>query len=64
MKVFSDSDLQNIKTELNEIEIQWIWRQIIHFTFMWNDEFFYSIIAMNVYVIHDDYTSQDQKETA
>ncbi len=31
---------------------------------MWNDEFFDSTIAMNIHIIHDDYTSWDRKETA
>ena len=60
----SDSDLQNIKTELNKIEIQWIKRQIMHLTFMWDDEFFNSMIAMNTCIIHDDYTLRSRKETA
>ncbi len=64
MKVSSDLNLQNIKTELDEIKIRWIWRQITHLTFMKDDEFFYSTIAMNACIIHDDYTSWDQKEIA
>jgi len=32
MKVSSDSDLQNTKTELDGIEIRRIWRQISYFT--------------------------------
>ncbi len=31
---------------------------------MWNDEFFNSTIVMNIYIIHDDYTSWSWKETA
>ncbi len=51
MKVSSDLNLQNIKTELDEIKIRWIWRQITHLTFMKDDEFFYSTIAMNACII-------------
>ncbi len=64
MKVSSDSDFQNIKTELDEIEIQWIWRQISYFTFVWDNEFLNTSITMYADVIHDNHTSWSRKETA
>ncbi len=64
MKVSSDSDLQNTKTELDEIEIQRIWRQISYFTLMWDNEFLDMSITMYADIIHDDHTSWSRKETA
>jgi len=64
MKVSSDSDLQNIKTELDEIEIRRIWRQILYFTLVWDNEFLNMSITVYADVIHDDHTSWSRKETA
>jgi len=64
LEMSSDSDLQNTKTELDEIEIRRIGRQITHLTSVSGDEFFDSTIAMNTRVIHDDYTLRSRKETA
>ena len=64
MKVSSDSDLQNTKTELDEIEIQRIWRQISYFTLMWDNEFLDMSITVYADVIHDGHTSRSRKETA
>ncbi len=62
--MFFDSDFQNIKTELDEIEIQRIWRQILYLTFVWDNEFLDMSVTVYADVIHDDYTLQDRKETA
>ncbi len=64
LEMFFDSDFQNIKTELDEIEIQRIWRQILYLTFVWDNEFLDMSVTVYADVIHDDYTLQDRKETA
>ena len=64
MKVSSDSDLQNTKTELDEIEIQRIRRQISYLTLVWDNEFLDTSITVYADVIHDDHTSQSRKKTA
>ncbi len=64
MKMSSDSDLQNTKTELDEIKIRWIWRQISYFTLVQDNEFLDMSITMYADVIHDDHTSWSWKETA
>ncbi len=64
MKVSFDSDLQNIKIKLDEIEIQWIWRQILYLTLVWDNEFLNTSITMYADIIHDDDILRDRKETA
>ena len=64
MKVPSDSDLQNTKTELDEVEIRRIWRQISYFTLVWDNEFLDTSITVYAGVIHDDHTSRSRKGTA
>ncbi len=64
LEMSSDPGLQNTKTELDGIEIRRIGRQITHLTSVWGDEFFYSTVAMNTRVIHDDYTLRGRKGTA
>ena len=64
IKVSSDSNLQNTKTELDEIEIRWIWRQISYLTLVWDNEFLNISITVYADVIHDDHTSRSRKEIA
>ncbi len=64
LEMFSDSNLQHIETEFNEIEVQRVWWQILYLTLMWNNKFLNTSITMYADVIHDDDTLWDRKETA
>ncbi len=64
LEMSSDSDLQHIETELNEIEVQRVWWQISYLTLMWDNEFLDTSITMYADIIHDDDTLRSRKETA
>ncbi len=60
----SDPGLQNAKTELDEVEIWRIWRQIPYLTFVWDNEFLDTSVTVYAGVIHDDHTLRGRKGTA
>ena len=64
LEMSSDPGLQHTETELDEIEIRRIWRQISYFTSVWGNEFFDTSITVYAGVIHDDHTPRSRKETA
>ncbi len=56
LEMSSDPGLQNTKTELDEIEIRRIGRQISYLTSVWGNEFLDTSVTVYAGVIHDDYT--------